>query len=356
LITLGILLPALSPTTVPAAEVVVEDEVVVEEVTEEHVIKTVENFVVLFDASGSMAEPYKDQGVTKGELAKRLLKERNTLLPDLDWNAGLYQYTPWRTKYRLQTYDKVAFAEGIDSLPQALASQSTPLGGGIQRLHRILPGVAGRTAVIVFSDGEYTKSKYNPVDPVEEAQGVANKFDVCFLLISTATSEAGKKTLNEIAQVNQCSRVIPAEWFYTRPGFVTNALWTVRSDVKVISKTYEKVTGIRIEDVLFDTDKTDIRPKFVSELETLGAFLNEYSAAYLVLSGYTDGTYTSEYNLELSRKRTESVAEYLKAKFNIGADRMVRQWYGKRNPVAGNDTEEGRRLNRRVEIRVEGVD
>jgi outer membrane protein OmpA-like peptidoglycan-associated protein len=48
--------------------------------------------------------------------------------------------------------------------------------------------------------------------------------------------------------------------------------------------------------------------------------------------------------------------EYLNSNFEIGENRIIEQWYGKTNPVASNDTEEGRRLNRRVEIQVAGVD
>jgi OOP family OmpA-OmpF porin len=64
---------------------------------------------------------------------------------------------------------------------------------------------------------------------------------------------------------------------------------------------------------------------------------------------------SEEYNLGLSLKRTDIVADYLVSNHNISSDRIVRLWFGQLNPVADNSTEEGRRLNRRVELAVGGL-
>lgn len=71
-----------------------------------------------------------------------------------------------------------------------------------------------------------------------------------------------------------------------------------------------------------------------------------------ILSGFTDSIGDQEYNLGLSRRRAEAVGLYLAAKFNIDPGRIVLHWYGEASPVAGNDTEEGRMLNRRVDVLV----
>lgn len=354
----GMILLGLTATNLPAAEPIVEQEIVTKEITEDVVVKTVDNFIVLYDASASMAQPYtfKDQKTTKGELTKKILSERNQTLPNLDWNSGLYLYTPWRESFPMQRYDKAGLAKVIQGLPKASPSQPSPLGEAFDSLNHILPRLAGETEVIIFTDGEYTRNKYFPVDPISEAKKIAGKYDVCFLLVSAATSEAGKKNLDEIAAVNQCSRVVPAEYFYERPDFVTGALWTVKSNVRVVSETVDKVVGMRTDDILFDSDKSDIRPEYFNELNTIGKFLQETPPAYLILSGYTDSTYKREYNYDLSRKRAESVADYFKTNFDIADIRLVTHWYGIDNPVAPNDTPEGRRLNRRVELRIAGVE
>jgi OOP family OmpA-OmpF porin len=107
---LGLVISGLIATPALAAQAVVEEKViekpkVIEKVTlKEKYVKTADNFIILFDTSGSMGEPYKDTGMKKVDVAKGILKERNQLLPDLDWNAGLYTYTPFRTYLDVQRY------------------------------------------------------------------------------------------------------------------------------------------------------------------------------------------------------------------------------------------------------------
>ena len=92
-----------------------------------------------------------------------------------------------------------------------------------------------------------------------------------------------------------------------------------------------------------------------SELDELAAFLQKNASAYAMLVGFTDSAGSQEYNLGLSRRRAESVADYLVDNHAISRDRLVVNYYGKENPVASNDTSEGRAKNRRVEIAVGGM-
>jgi outer membrane protein OmpA-like peptidoglycan-associated protein len=73
----------------------------------------------------------------------------------------------------------------------------------------------------------------------------------------------------------------------------------------------------------------------------------------VVLAGFTDDVGTETYNLPLSKRRVESVADYLERQ-GVGKDRMTLLWYGQTNPIADNSTAEGRAMNRRVEIAVGG--
>jgi OOP family OmpA-OmpF porin len=82
--------------------------------------------------------------------------------------------------------------------------------------------------------------------------------------------------------------------------------------------------------------------------------LQEYPNASAYFVGYTDSVGSEDYNLGLSERRAEAAASYVGDKFGIDSTRLVTTWYGEINPVADNDTEEGRALNRRVEIAVGG--
>jgi len=66
-------------------------------------------------------------------------------------------------------------------------------------------------------------------------------------------------------------------------------------------------------------------------------------------------TGTADYNLRLARRRAESVGSYLSNKFGINSNRLVILWYGQANPIASNDSDAGRALNRRVEIAIGGM-
>ena len=367
---LGLVLSSFIATQALAAQAVVEEKViekprVIEKVTlEEKYVKTADNFIVLFDSSGSMGEPYKDTGMKQVEVARQILKERNQLLPDLDWNAGLYTYTPFRTYLDMQPYFKVQANAAIDKLPTATAGaykekatqDPTPLGEAFQKLDKILSTLAGRTVVFLFSDGTYTLRKYFEVEPVPEAQKIANKYDVCFYIFSSATTPKAQKTLDDIAAVNQCSRVVPFDEVYQRPEYITDALYVVKSYEVVTTETVMEtevvgeVVGFKVDDIRFDSSEADIREEYHSELDAVGRFMNDNSETYAVLAGYADSTHTREYNLELSRKRAESVRDYLVKNANIDVSRLVLGWYGKDNPVADNDTAEGRAKNRRVEV------
>ena len=88
----------LTVTYVSAFEILTEDEVVKTVITEteKDLVKAVDNFIVLFDGSGSMDAIYADTGKRKVVVAKEILQQRNKKLTQLDWNAGLYLFTPSR--------------------------------------------------------------------------------------------------------------------------------------------------------------------------------------------------------------------------------------------------------------------
>jgi OOP family OmpA-OmpF porin len=331
-----------------AAEVLMKDvtekNVKVEEVFE----KVTDNIAVLFDASGSMAQPYKDTGMAKVEIAKKLLKDRGAL-PELGYNAGLYTFTPWETYYEMQPYDEAKVAAAIDQLPTTdLATRATPLGQGIQNLGPILDGVSGKTTVFIFSDGTYT---FRPrINPIDAARALDQKHDVTYYLISSAQTDKQRKLLDDIAAINESSRVVSFDTFLANPDYYSGALYVVKTNEITEEITRQKVVGLSVGDIRFDFDKADVRPEYEDDLEALTKFLEEHPNATGLIQGFTDNTGPEEYNLRLSHRRVESVRDYLVQSHNLDPGRLVLQWYGPANPIASNDTPEGRAQNRRVEI------
>ena len=334
-----------------AVEAVVEKETVPGVVVTKELIKTADNFIVLFDSSSSTKEPFQDTGLTTLDAAKKLLKDRNAILPDLGYNAGLYLFTPFKPVYEMQKYDRDKFAAAIDQLP-AKASGATLMQQGLLKLDGVVSGLSGRTVVFLFTDGMYSRMPGSK-KPVDIARGLAGKYNVCFYVISTAKGDLEKDVLKAVASKNECSRVVPFDQVYEKPVYLAGALYVVDSKVEVKTVSELKVVGIKPENVLFEFDQLDPSLDSRDRLTLVADFLQNNPDTFAVLAGFTDSVGNPEYNLKLSRMRSQNVKNYiLEQQSHIDIDRIILFWFGSINPVAPNDTDEGRSKNRRVEIAI----
>ena len=173
-------------------------------VKKEHLIKTADNTIFLFDASVSMDETYKDTGKSRYEFAKRFLEDGNNRMPDLGHNVGIYLYTPWTPIYPMQPYNKQKVAEALKKLPEK-ADGLTLLVEGLKNLKPILENLSGRTAVFLFTDGSYTKTEIR--EPGYYAKELAENHDICFYIISSANSEVSEKMLKNNGKSTSYSNI-----------------------------------------------------------------------------------------------------------------------------------------------------
>jgi OOP family OmpA-OmpF porin len=108
---------------------------------------------------------------------------------------------------------------------------------------------------------------------------------------------------------------------------------------------------IRLNNVFFDFDKWDLRSESFIELNRVVKLMNENPAIEIEMSAHTDSRGSDEYNFKLSDNRAKSVMEYIISK-GIDRSRITSHGYGETKPVATNDTDDGRQLNRRVEFTI----
>ena len=106
---------------------------------------------------------------------------------------------------------------------------------------------------------------------------------------------------------------------------------------------------ITLGDVLFGTNKAQLKSGGTRSLQKLAGFLKQYPQRKAQVEGYTDSTGGADYNQELSDRRANAVRTSL-VDMGISNDRITTRGYGKESPVASNDTAAGRQMNRRVEI------
>jgi outer membrane protein OmpA-like peptidoglycan-associated protein len=103
--------------------------------------------------------------------------------------------------------------------------------------------------------------------------------------------------------------------------------------------------------VTFDFGKADLKPQFYPALNNVAATLREYNQTIVEVSGHTDSIGSDAANQTLSERRASTVANYLIGQ-GLMRERFEIVGMGERYPVASNDTEQGRALNRCVEIRI----
>ena len=100
---------------------------------------------------------------------------------------------------------------------------------------------------------------------------------------------------------------------------------------------------------IFDSSELTAEAKLL--LKGAARVLRAHPQEKVVVEGHTDGIGTVRYNMGLSKRRCDAAADFLVREEKIPASRLVRRWYGKSRPIAGNETTAGRRLNRRVELK-----
>ena len=111
--------------------------------------------------------------------------------------------------------------------------------------------------------------------------------------------------------------------------------------------------NISTSNIAFATSSADLDLSFSETLNQVGDALSNWPELRIEIGGYTDSTGSEAFNKNLSEKRAQSVRDYLAANFSrIDGGQLTAVGYGEANPIATNETPEGRKINRRVEFKV----
>ncbi|HUZ60601.1 MAG TPA: OmpA family protein [Hanamia sp.] len=134
---------------------------------------------------------------------------------------------------------------------------------------------------------------------------------------------------------------------YDMSGTAPDSVFTADIPMEPI----EANAKVILKNVFFDTKKTNLKPESISELDNVVRLMNENPNMKVRISGFTDNVGTPADNLKLSTGRALSVVNYLLYK-GVRKDRLSYKGFGETNPIATNDTKQGRALNRRTELSV----
>ncbi|TNE73865.1 MAG: hypothetical protein EP333_06320, partial [Bacteroidetes bacterium] len=131
---------------------------------------------------------------------------------------------------------------------------------------------------------------------------------------------------------------------------------TVKEGLKTVKKDLylspiKKGVTIRLNNIFFEHDKSDLLSQSFVELNRLVSLLKANEEWKIEIGGHTDDTGSDAYNQTLSQKRASAVRAYLISQ-GISAERLTAKGYGESKPIASNETEEGKAENRRVEFKI----
>ena len=124
----------------------------------------------------------------------------------------------------------------------------------------------------------------------------------------------------------------------------------MRSTAAVIKGELEAAGGSDIYGIQFDFDKAEIKPESEPQLKAIADLLATDGALRLDIVGHTDNQGGDDYNRDLSQRRAEAVVAALAGNYGIEQERLTPVGQGPSRPLASNESEDGRALNRRVEL------
>ncbi|MPM30139.1 hypothetical protein SDC9_76684 [bioreactor metagenome] len=165
------------------------------------------------------------------------------------------------------------------------------------------------------------------------------------------SAETGQQTVDYINV--PCSD--SGDLVFTKPYYFRNSLVfvpdTILERINVGQRMGDRFV---LRNVFFDFDKSTLRPESKTELDRLVSLLKSLPDLKIEISGHTDNYGSRTYNKKLSEERAMSVVQYLVAA-GIDAERLTYMGYGFDRPIATNETDAGRQLNRRTEFRIAGT-
>jgi OOP family OmpA-OmpF porin len=323
------------------------------------IVKKVDNFILFLDQSGSMThQKHAVLGQNKLDMAVDTITRLDKVIPELGYTATGAVFAPYKVLSNTAVYKN-------GSLGPVFAANTPPfntwttMGDGLNDLAPVISGLSGKTALIIFTDGDANAG----ADAVAASQSLyaANSGKLCIHVVSFADNKSGQQTIDSIRTQSGCSVAADAASLASDDAlnqFAKAVLYedvvpkpapVVQKIVPVVPVPAPVVKEVISFNLLFAINKAAITDEMIPILEQAKIILEEDPEAKFVVAGHTDSTGAEAYNQGLSERRAASVKNWLVSN-GIAADRLETAGYGETQPKYDNTTAEGRKLNRRVEL------
>lgn len=347
-------------------------------------VQKVQNCEIILDASFSMGDNYQGQSNLKN--GRELINNLNATMPDMGVNVIVRTFGQDK---KLQRTSRI-LGPGVydaEELHDAVARVKHPgftssrLDLAIRAAGRDLNGLPGDSALIIVCDG-----KRIDMSPIEESRLIKEQMGrhLSIYTVLVGDTRVGQNLMEQIAYAGGNGRAYNTDQLNTpdamarfvhqvflktaekprdsdgdgipdykdqcpdtAPNTVVDELGCPLPEPEGVEVT-EQGTWI-FRDILFDTGKWNIKPSLSPVLNEVFSVLAENPTMRMEIRGHTDNVGSELYNLELSGNRARAVKDYLIGQ-GITEERISSVGYGFSEPIAANDTEAGRTMNRRVEF------
>ena len=343
-----------------------------------------DSWEIIVDLSGSTADTFGCSGFTKQEAQLAILRKLNAKIPDLEYQAAMRQFAYKRAYSRADytkliygptKFDRQDFQQALGSLTQSDAI--TPLGWSIAATEEDLLKMPGKRSLIIISDFTHNMADFG--QPVDKCERLCWKLGEDFNIYSICSSVDVKdvQLAKEIAGTTKGGkyydgcRLIKDETYFDvmvaevfgvhvappEPVCIDEDLDGICDDQDQCPRTPKgapvdnRGCWITAFSQFFDFDKAIVKDEFLPRIESSAEIIKNNPHLTIMIAGHTDNKGSDEYNMKLGLRRAEAVKEKLVG-FGVQAELLKTQSYGESQPVAGNDTDDGRTKNRRVELHV----
>jgi OOP family OmpA-OmpF porin len=316
----------------------------------------VANFVVLLDSSGSMQDEYG--GRPKSEIAQDTVATFNAAVPDLPFTSGLTIFGKgerWCVggsgevfhMYGLAEYDKAKFADALGAIQ--CAANNTPIADALDATATQFEGedgeeIEGPTAVYIVSDFVWN----DPDSAAASFNALKTQLgdSACFHMIKVGDYSENDGLIASMNSRPGCDTASSASDLASGEAMGAFAMSTLMAPLQ-----YERHQVSAT--ALFDFDRYVVKPEGKAEIANLAAMImgSKTKVHDINVIGHTDSKGSESYNQRLSERRAQAVTALLVAA-GVDASIIDTSGMGEMQPVASNDTEEGRARNRRVEVHV----
>ncbi len=350
-------------------------------------VQKVDHFIVILDASSSMKD--LDGKLTNIQVAKDVVFRMNRTIPsDLKLTAGLRTFgqniCPVKPKTKMAygptRYSKALFEEALIPIE---AKGLSPMASALNAAKDDFRAKQGPLALIVVSDGREDHLNYAEALAAAKRLNSAYGDRLCLYTILVGKDKSGQSLMEKLAKTSACGGFVKATDLASpqdMAAFVKRVFLAAppKKEVKpapappkapkpqdsdydgvIDDRDYCPKTPVgakvdekgcwRLGDIYFDTDTSKVKPQYFTLLDEVLSVMKKNPELKLVLKGHTDSRGTAAYNKALSERRAKTVRDYLVEK-GIDQDRLCPIGYGLTMPKSSNLAEEGRALNRRVEL------